>query len=226
MSSRRRGTTWFPRRRTTAHGFPPVVLRGPSHRHPQHPEPQEGTDKAHLLGYPQRQDRVRVPELAALPGRQGKTALPRYIESWEGYDTKGIVEKYPLQMITPHVSIRITPITTTRTCGWTTSPSTAEEGRLRLVDGPDQPQDAEARGIKHGDIVKVYNDRAQVLGVALVTERVRPGLVHSYEASAKYDPLEPGVAGSIDRGGCMNLLSPAGWWEQTRTRRGPEFLSR
>ena len=44
--------------------------------------------------------------------------------------------------------------------------------------------DAEARGIKDGDIVMVYNDRAKVLGVALVTERCRPGLVHSTRLGA------------------------------------------
>ena len=42
--------------------------------------------------------------------------------------------------------------------------------------------------------------------LALVTERCRPGLLHSYQAGAKYDPLEPGNADSIDRGGCVNLL--------------------
>jgi trimethylamine-N-oxide reductase (cytochrome c) len=69
------------------------------------------------------------------------------------------------------------------------------------------PQDAAARGIKHLDIVKVHNDRAAVLCIAFVTERMRPGTVHSYESGAKYDPLEPGKPGSIDRGGCMNLLT-------------------
>ncbi len=47
------------------------------------------------------------------------------------------------------------------------------------------------------------------LGIAQVTERVRPGVVHSYEGSSQYDPLEPGKAGSTDRGGCINLLTPA-----------------
>ena len=32
--------------------------------------------------------------------------------------------------------------------------------------------------------------------------------MHAYEASAKYDPLEPGKPGSPDRGGCMNQLTP------------------
>ena len=69
--------------------------------------------------------------------------------------------------------------------------------------------DAEARGIKNGDLVKLYNDRGAVLCVAHVTERMKPGVLMSYQAGAKYDPLEPGKPGSIDRGGRVNLLSPA-----------------
>jgi trimethylamine-N-oxide reductase (cytochrome c) len=37
---------------------------------------------------------------------------------------------------------------------------------------------------------------------------MKPGVVHCYESSGIYDPLEPGKAGSIDRGGCINLLTP------------------
>jgi anaerobic selenocysteine-containing dehydrogenase len=70
------------------------------------------------------------------------------------------------------------------------------------------PTDASARGIKDGDIVKVYNDRATLLLVAWVTEKIRPGTVHSRMA-AKYDPVEPGNPHSIDRGGAVNLLMSA-----------------
>ena len=66
--------------------------------------------------------------------------------------------------------------------------------------------DAEARGIRNGDIIKLYNDRGAVLGIAQVTERVMPGVIHSYEGSSKYDPIEPGKPGSVDRGG---LCKPA-----------------
>ena len=64
-------------------------------------------------------------------------------------------------------------------------------------------------GLKDGDIVKVYNARGAVLCSAHVTERIRPGCCHSYEAGAKYDPMEPGKAGSIDKVGCINLLTPS-----------------
>ncbi|MFC1869283.1 molybdopterin dinucleotide binding domain-containing protein, partial [Thermodesulfobacteriota bacterium] len=69
------------------------------------------------------------------------------------------------------------------------------------------PFDAGGRGIRNGDIVKLYNDRGAALCIAVITERIRPGTIHSYASSAKYDPLEPGKPNSIDRGGCINLLT-------------------
>ena len=61
--------------------------------------------------------------------------------------------------------------------------------------------------MKTGDLVKVFNGRGAVLCAALLTERLRKGVVHGYESSAVYDPMgEPGC--SVDRGGCLNLLSP------------------
>lgn len=51
-----------------------------------------------------------------------------------------------------------------------------------------------------------FEGRGAVLCAAQVTERIRPGTVHSYEGSAIYDPTgEPGE--STDRGGCINLLT-------------------
>ena len=68
--------------------------------------------------------------------------------------------------------------------------------------------DARPRGIQDNDLVKVYNDRATVILIAKVTEKVRPGTVHSVTAGG-YDPVEPGKVGSIDRGGAVNLLMPS-----------------
>jgi trimethylamine-N-oxide reductase (cytochrome c) len=54
----------------------------------------------------------------------------------------------------------------------------------------------------------LFNDRGGVICAAHVTERVRPGLVHSYESSAVYEPT--GIPGhSDDRGGCVNTLTPS-----------------
>jgi anaerobic selenocysteine-containing dehydrogenase len=71
------------------------------------------------------------------------------------------------------------------------------------------PSDAAARKIKTGDIVRLYNDRGSVLCIAEVTERMRPGVAHSYYGSGKYDPLEPGNPASIDKGGCVSILTPS-----------------
>jgi len=69
------------------------------------------------------------------------------------------------------------------------------------------PEQALERKIQNGDIIKVFNDRAVVLGIAQVTERVKPGVIHCYTSSGRYEPLEPGKAYSPDRGGCINLLT-------------------
>jgi trimethylamine-N-oxide reductase (cytochrome c) len=46
-----------------------------------------------------------------------------------------------------------------------------------------------------------------VLCAAVVTGRVRPGVIHAYASSSVYDPFEPGEPNSIDRGGCVNMLT-------------------
>ena len=74
-------------------------------------------------------------------------------------------------------------------------------------------EDAAERGIKKHDLVKVYNDRGAVICAALPTQRLPRGVCHGYESSAVYDPMgEPGK--SVDRGGCLNLLTP----ERTQTK--------
>jgi hypothetical protein len=52
-----------------------------------------------------------------------------------------------------------------------------------------------------------------VICAVLPTQRLPRGVCHGYESSAIYDPLgEPGK--SVDRGGCLNLLTP----ERTQTK--------
>ncbi len=73
-------------------------------------------------------------------------------------------------------------------------------------------EDAAERGIKKHALVKVFNDRGAVICAALPTQRLPRGVCHGYESSAIYDPMgEPGK--SVDRGGCLNLLTP----ERTQT---------
>lgn len=38
---------------------------------------------------------------------------------------------------------------------------------------------------------------------------MRPKMVHSYEGSGKYNLVEKGKVGTIDKSSCVNLLTPA-----------------
>ena len=69
------------------------------------------------------------------------------------------------------------------------------------------PKDALDRGVEDGDLIRAFNDRGSVILAAQVTERVRPGIVHSYESCGDYEPVgRPGE--SADRAGCVNILTP------------------
>ncbi len=69
-------------------------------------------------------------------------------------------------------------------------------------------QDAEARGIRDDDLVRLWNRRGSVVCAAQVTDRLRPGVVSASTASAEYRPVgEPGK--STDLGGCVNVLTPS-----------------
>ena len=67
--------------------------------------------------------------------------------------------------------------------------------------------DAEVRGIRSGDIVRVFNQRGSCLAAAKVSTIVRAG-VAELPTGAWYDPLEPGVTGTICKHGNPNVLTP------------------
>lgn len=69
------------------------------------------------------------------------------------------------------------------------------------------PADAAPRGIRTGDVVRLFNDRGACLAGAIVTDAVMQGVVQ-LATGAWYDPLEPGVVGSLDKHGNANLLTP------------------
>ena len=135
--------------------------------------------------------------------------VPHYIQSWEGHLSEA-AKKYPLQLITPHPKFSFFTQHDVKIPWISEIPNhrVLKDGRywwpVRL-----NTRDAKQRGIKEKDIVKVFNDRAAVLCIARVTERVKPGVVHSYEGSASFDPLDPDASSIVDRGGCVNLLTPS-----------------
>lgn len=170
--------------------------------------PKRNTEKAGELGtYSGKIEFVSQSLTAKFPDDEERPPMPQHIPSWEGYRSE-LSKKYPLQLISPH------PRFSFHTHYDKHSRWLHEIPTHRIIkDGYAwwpvriHPTDAAKRGIQHGDTVKLYNDRGTVLCCAIITERVRPGVVHSYGSSGNYDPLEPGKAGSIDRGGCVNILT-------------------
>jgi len=171
--------------------------------------PKRTTNAANELGtYSGKIEFVSESLTKHTPDDQERPVMPRYIDSWEGHKSP-LADKYPLQLLSPH------PRFSFHTHYDKHTPSLDDiPGHRIKIDGyaywPARlnPDDAEKRGIKDGDIVKLYNDRAKgVLCAAVVTGRVRPGVIHAYASSSVYDPFEPGEPNSIDRGGCVNMLT-------------------
>lgn len=108
-------------------------------------------------------------------------------------------DKYPLQLQSCHPDQRLH----SQLCE-------SEEYRATYtVQGREpiymSPEDAKARGIKDGDIVRVHNDRGQLLAGAVVTPDYMPGVMRIYEG-AWYGPQDEKV-GSLDTYGDPNTLS-------------------
>lgn len=64
--------------------------------------------------------------------------------------------------------------------------------------------DASKRGIKDGDIVRVYNERGGVLGGAVISERIVPGALRFEKAGGGHH-ITPG---ELHRGGNPNCINP------------------
>jgi biotin/methionine sulfoxide reductase len=68
-------------------------------------------------------------------------------------------------------------------------------------------EDAAERGIAAGDVVRVFNDRGAFLAGAVLSDRMRRGVVQ-ISTGAWYDPEEPGLAGTLDKHGNPNMVTP------------------
>ena len=117
--------------------------------------------------------------------------VPKYIETWESVNDP-LAAKYPLQLITTHSKVRA------HSCFDNVPWMSSLDPQSVLINA----NDAETRGIKNGDAVKIFNDRGEVILPAIVTERIMPGVV-SIDEGAWYNPDSSGV----DRGGCPNVLT-------------------
>lgn len=68
------------------------------------------------------------------------------------------------------------------------------------------PEDARARGIVEGDVVKVFNGRGAFLAGVILSDNIRPGVVQ-IATGAWFDPLVHGEPGSLDKHGNPNMIT-------------------
>ena len=66
------------------------------------------------------------------------------------------------------------------------------------------PQDAQARGIREGDTVRIWNHRGQILAGAVVTDGIKPGVICIHEGAW---PDLDSAAGGICKNGAVNVLT-------------------
>lgn len=118
-------------------------------------------------------------------------SIPQYIETWESRNDP-LAKKYPLQLISSHFLRRANS-------QYENVPWLKELMQQAILINS---EDAEARNIKDEDMVRVFNDRGELIIPARVTDRIMPGVV-DLPHGAWYNPDKDGV----DRGGCPNVLT-------------------
>jgi trimethylamine-N-oxide reductase (cytochrome c) len=144
------------------------------------------------------------------PDDQERPPIPKWIEKSAMHDERlssHRAKMFPLLLMSNHGRWRVHSQCDDIT--WTREAPTCK------VTGPDgykyeplwiNTKEAEKRGIKSGDIVKIINERGIVLAGAYVTERLREGVVY-IDHGARHDPI---INGEVERGGAINTISPAG----------------
>ena len=149
-----------------------------------------------------------LPETLSQIDDPARPPLNKYLKSYENAEAEPALADFPLQLLTPHTRYPFHIMGDDEGC---TLQDIREHrvtvnGHSYLVARVNR-QDAEARGIKDDDLIRLWNLRGSVVCAAQVTDRLRPGVVSACTGSAQYRPVgEPG--NSTDLGGCVNMLSP------------------
>jgi len=160
------------------------------------------------------------------PGDPERPPVPHWIERGESHDERRSsrrAEKYPLLCQSNHGRWRMHA-----QCDDIIWNREVETMKIRGAAGYQyepvwlHPSEAEKRGIRHGDIVKVFNERGVVLCGAYVTERLMPGVCY-VDHGSRLDPIIPGW---LDRGGAINTITPTATTSKKRDRHGGQRLSR
>lgn len=136
-----------------------------------------------------------------------RPALNRYIRSWEGPGTETLTHKYPLQLIATHSRYSFHTYTDGKSITDQIKDHRIEKNGHRYWVIRINEEDAKSRNIKQHDIVKVFNDRGTVICIADISSMIAPGVIKSYQSSAKFQLVD--VAGEeLEIGGCLNILTP------------------
>lgn len=122
---------------------------------------------------------------------------PTWLEPAERLE--GPTAKYPLHVASSHPKGRLH----SQLCGTAFRKTYTIADREPCLINTD---DAAKRGIADGDIVRIFNDRGQMLAGAKVTDAIRPGVIRVNEGGW-YDPVEPGAPDSLDAYGDVNNLT-------------------
>ncbi len=137
-------------------------------------------------------ERVASFELVSCPGH------PVWLEPKEWLGAK-LAQKFPLHLMSNQPATRLH----SQFDHGQTSQKSKVSGREAITM---HPRDAEDRGLSAGDVVKVYNDRGATLAGLIIGANVQVGVVQ-LPTGAWYDPLQPGVIGSLDKAGNPNVLT-------------------
>jgi biotin/methionine sulfoxide reductase len=156
----------------------------------------------------------RNPEAAPLPTPSGKVEIasatiasfgyadcpqhPTWLAPSEGAGSWAIA-RFPLQLVANQPATRLH----SQLDFGATSLASKVKGRepVRI-----HPQDAAARGISDGDVVRLYNDRGACLAGAVLSEALRPGVVQ-LSTGAWYDPEDPKAEKPTCAHGNPNVLT-------------------
>ncbi|MDR3473261.1 MAG: molybdopterin-dependent oxidoreductase, partial [Devosia sp.] len=124
-------------------------------------------------------------------------AHPTWMEPFERASAPGA--KYKLHINTKHPPFRLH----SQLCGTVLREKYQVSGREPILLHPD---DATARGIKDGDVVRVFNDRGQILAGAKISQDLLKGVAVLSEGGW-YDPVEPGKPNTLCAWGDANVLT-------------------
>ncbi|MDJ1650334.1 MULTISPECIES: molybdopterin-dependent oxidoreductase [Gordonibacter] len=144
------------------------------------------------------------------PGDEERPPVPHWIEESEAHHERLTCDRgkdYPFLVVSNHPRWRVHA--EHDDIAW------LRELNACKVIGPDgyryepvwvNPVDARARNLHDGDIVRIFNERGNVLGGVVVTERIMPHCI-SQDHGARVDSIVTGTGG-LDRGGANNLICP------------------